>query len=154
MRLAVVLVLAACGGKPAAPAPKPQPAKELAKLLDLDLYLLGEIAHRQRGNCERTIAELEPHVERMRSHKLEVNRMLEDAQQAKELKAELAAYASRAAGKSDAIAQDLGATYLACGKTCTATCDPAPGGGANNCVTRGCKQAYQLERMISNMPTY
>jgi hypothetical protein len=180
MRLALILMFACGGARPAPPKPQPLDPKGLAKLLDDDLARLGEIAHRLRGKCTATIAELRPHVSRMKTHELEVQHMLEDAQQAAELKQELAAYASRAAGKSDGIAKDLGATYVACGQHCGQQSqrpkdeapprwpppseptddrnDPQPpvrpAPPANIDPQPICQERYQLERVIAELPTY
>jgi len=142
VRLAVILVVAACGGHAAAPPPpKPAPldARTLAKQLDEDLIELGEIAHRLRGKCRELIAELRPHVARMQQHHASVTLMLEDATQAADLERELASYAKHAAGTANGIADDLGATYLTC----------------HDCTTdAACKERYQLEHVIADMPTY
>lgn len=112
----------------------------LARLLDEDLVQLGDIAHRLRGKCTETILELRPQVTRMQQHHAEVVRMLQDARQASELKRQLAVFSQHVAGKTDQIANDLGATYLACGERCA-------GDGT-------CRDRYQLERAIADMPTY
>ncbi len=142
MRLALIaMVIAACGGHAAPPPAPPQPseAEKLAASLDDDLARLGEIAHRLRGKCPELIAELRPHVERMKQHHDQVQHLLADTKQAAELKQALAAYNTRAGGKAEAIAEDLGATYKAC----------------HDCPTDiTCKERYQLERVIADMPTY
>jgi hypothetical protein len=148
MRLAVILLVFACGGaKPAPPRPKPLDAKGLAKLLDEDLERLVSIAHDQRGNCKATIEELGAHVMRMKNHETEVKRMLDDAQQAAELEKELATYASHATGKAELIVNDLALTHAACTKLCVDRC-------GDGCTEKVCEERYQLERVIASMPTY
>ena len=149
MRFVALALLAACGGKPAPPKPKPEPAKALATLLHDDFAMLGEVAHRLKGRCQASIDELGPLIARMKDHEIQVKAMLEDTQDAAALKKELATYAEDTKGKSDAIAQDLGATFVACGQLCTGTCE----GGV--CRDTGvCKERYELERLIAGMPTY
>jgi len=137
----VCFVAAACRHAPPSPTPTPPPseAEQLAAALDDDLARLGEIAHRLRGHCPALIAELRPHVARMKQHHDRVQHLLADPKQASELKQALAAYNTRAGGKAEAIADDLGATYRTC----------------HDCATDlACKQRYQLERVIADMPTY
>ena len=129
--LTLALACLACGGKP---TPKQPPAplapKELAKLLDSDMATLGDIAQRKRGDCAAMTADLRPLVDRMKLHAVEVDRMVQDPVKARELRSELARYSETA--RNDRMATDLGATYLACASD----------------------ERYQLERVISNIPTY
>jgi hypothetical protein len=139
VRLALILLVISCGGRAPPPTPVELDPAGLARLLDEDFARLGDIAHRLRGKCTETVTELRLHVARMKQHRSEVDRMLRDTRQTTELKKQLAAYSDRATGK-DQIADDLGATYLACGAQC------AP--------ETPCKDRYELERAIAGMPTY
>lgn len=94
---------------------------------------LAELARRHRGNCSSLTAELRPHVDRMKQHATAVEQMTADPSKTRELEAELAKYAQTSA-RTDQIAQDLGATYVACKD------DPA--------------QRHALERVIADIPTY
>lgn len=133
MRAALIVLLVACGSKPAPNPPPPLQPAALAKMLDDDMTTLGVIAHRQRGNCISLATELRPHVDRMKLHATDVEQMLTDPAKARTLKAALAGYAPNPA-RTDQIAQDLGSTYLGCKDDQT--------------------QRYVLERVIADIPTY
>ncbi len=132
MRAALICLLVACGSKPA-PKPRGLEPAALAKMLDDDMTTLGVIAHRQRGNCISLATELRPHVDRMKLHAADVERMLADPVKARELKSALTRYPGNPT-RTDQIAQDLGATYLGCKDDQT--------------------QRYALERVIADIPTY
>lgn len=134
-RTLILIALVACGGTPARPAPKPDrpdPAT-LARQLDDDMSGLADLAHRHRGNCGGLAADLPPHVERMKLHAAEVERMVDDADRARELRAALAGYAEKAPTRTAQIGQDFEATYRICQ-------DPT--------------QRAAIERAIRDMPTY
>jgi hypothetical protein len=132
MRLALILLLA-CGGKPAPKPPQVSPAETLAKQLDDDLAKLAELAHRNAADCAALADQLRPHVELMKRHAVDVQIMVADPAQAADLKAALAGYADKSKGRTDAIAKDLGTAYLKCPDTDT---------------------KYRLEKAISDMPTF
>jgi hypothetical protein len=111
MRALILVLLVACGGK--STKPKYDTAK-LARVLHEDIAELGEIAKRHRGDCKGLIAELDPHVTRMRSHADEVKRVQQDVELAKQLKRDVATYDSQNRGLADAIGGDLGASYQSC----------------------------------------
>ena len=111
MRSLIFVVLFACGAKSS--RPKYDTAK-LARELHEDVAELGAIAKRHRGDCPGLIAELDPHVTRMRSHADEVKRVQQDVELAKQLKRDVAAYDEQNKGLADAIGGDLGASYQAC----------------------------------------
>ncbi|MBS1120863.1 MAG: hypothetical protein H6Q90_3091 [Deltaproteobacteria bacterium] len=113
--LVIALGFAGCGGRPRADQPpRPSDPKQLALALHLDLERLGELAHRLRGRCPELVAELRPHVARMRAHAAEVKQATQDRKLAIELKSEVLAYDERDRGLSDVIGTDLGASYLSC----------------------------------------
>ena len=111
LALALVLVLVACG--PKSSKPKYDTAK-LARELHVDMQQLGTIAKQHRGNCAGLVAALDPHVTRMRAHADEVRRVQEDAELAKQLKRDVAAYDAEHKGLAEAIGDDLGASYQTC----------------------------------------
>lgn len=117
MRALIALALVvACGGRaasPPAPPPPPTPAQLVATLFD-DFVVLGQIAERHRGRCPELVAELRPHVARMRGDADAVNRASQDPRRAAELRAEAATYDARVAPLADATAEALAASYLAC----------------------------------------
>lgn len=128
MRFALIFVLA-CGGKPAPKPPQVSPAEALAKQLADDMTELAAIAH-DNPECGALVRSLHPHVERMKRHATEVTAMTSDPVKAGELKAALA---NKPPARTDQIAKDLGATYLAC-------------------PDKDVK--YQIEKAIAEMPTY
>lgn len=133
MRALIVFAIA-CGGKPAPRPPPPEPASTvLARTLDEDLTILADLAHRHAADCVALVAQLRPHVDRMKAHAAEVSAMMSDPIKAKELKAALAGYEAKAAGRTDAIAKDLGAAYLGCQDATAKT---------------------GIERAIADIPTY
>ncbi len=133
MRLAVILLAVACGGKPAPKPPQISPAETLAKQLDDDLAKLAELAHRHAASCAALAVALRPHVDQMKLHAGDVATLMADPVKGKELQAALAGYADKSPGRTDAIAKDLGTAYLACPDTDT---------------------KYRLEKAIADMPTF
>ncbi len=120
--LIAIVALAACGGgaarvQPGPPAPPPAPKYDTARLarqLHDDIQQLADIAKRHRGDCKGLVAELSPHVDHMREHADEVKRVQQDAEVAKQLRRDVAAYDAEHRGLADAIGTDLGASYQSC----------------------------------------
>lgn len=104
-------VAVGCGPKPAPPRAD---TAQLARLLHEDLVQLGAIAKQHRGDCPGLIAALAPHVDRMRAHADEVQRVQQDPELAKQLRRDVAAYDDTHRGLADAIGGDLGASYQTC----------------------------------------
>ncbi len=94
--------------------------------------MLAEIARRHAGDCVGLTAALRPHVDRMKGHHADVEAMLGDAEQSRELKTELAKYTSPP-DRTDRTARDLGAAYRACSDA---------------------DAKYGLEKVIAEIPTY
>ncbi len=133
MRFALILLVVACGAKPAPRPPQLPPSEALAMQLDDDLAKLAELAHRHATDCAALVIELRPHVDQMKVHAGEVEKIMADPVKGKQLKAALARYADKALGRTDAIAKDLGTAYLACPDKDT---------------------KYGLEKSIADMPTF
>jgi hypothetical protein len=133
MRALIVFAIA-CGGKPAPKPPPPEPASTvLARKLDDDMTILADLAHRHAADCIALVTQLRPHVDQMKAHAAEVATMMSDPIQGKALKTALAGYETKAAGRTDAIAKDLGAAYLGC---------------------QDATAKLGIERAIADIPTY
>lgn len=134
MRVALItLVLLACGGKPAPRPPPPLDAKTLARQIDGDMHQLAAVAQQHRGNCAALTDALRPLVATMRGHANEAERMVEDLVKARELRAEMDAYAKAAGARVDRTAQDLAVSFRAC---------------------KDAGEAHRLESEIAKIPTY
>ena len=109
------MLVVGCGSRTPGPAkPKADDPKQIAYQLHIDMKHLGEIAARLRGNCSQLVVELKPHVEQMRGHADKAREVAADAEKAKQLKIEIAAYDGQHRGLSDAIGTDLATTYQTC----------------------------------------
>lgn len=106
-----------CGGRTTPTQPKGPDPKHLARQLNADLVELSVIAKRQRGDCPKLTAELRVHVVRMKQHVDAVKSAGEDPKFAGAWRTEADAYADQKSKLTDAIAEDLAASYLGCVET-------------------------------------
>ena len=112
--LAALALTVACGSKPRPAGPKPIDPKLLAMQLDIDMKQLGAIARRLRGQCDALVAELTPHIRRMRLHAEAVQIALRDPSMGKQLQVEVGAYDAAHQDLGVKIGDDLAESYQAC----------------------------------------
>lgn len=109
--VALVVGMLGCGGKPAPKRPDP---KSIAAALDADLRQLHAIATRLEGKCDPLVAELQPHVAKMRVHVDEAKQAMSDPEIAPALKREVRAFGQQHAALGDATGESLAKSFIAC----------------------------------------
>lgn len=106
VRSALVVMAIGCGSSQK-PAPAHPDAKAIAASLDASMRSMQDIVHRLRGDCTATAKQLIHVFGDMKREIAEVRRLQLDADQARELKLEMDAYATTSKGRDDEIAADL-----------------------------------------------
>lgn len=107
-RLALVLLVACAGAKPAPKSPPPFDAAGLAAQLDGEMAELARILHDHRADCPRMASELRALFAKMTASFARAREAQQDPERARQLTSAMRAYDQVAAERMQAIDTDLG----------------------------------------------
>lgn len=107
--LAVILLLVACGSKPAPEQPKPFDAAAFAARVHTDLVDLAAVVARGKTSCPQLAVDLRAYWPRLEATMNEAARIGENPDAAQQVTTELTKYGERATKLQETISVDLAA---------------------------------------------